>query len=99
MLSWKLAFGAMDYRRFKRLYTVLTVCWIVVCSIGGVAMSPAGGLRTHGHARDVAREWAGYTRDILKDLSGPEFDAIRQSSFFQSLETIMMQAGHRVSSA
>lgn len=101
--SWKLAFGAMDYRRrFKRLYIVLTVCWIGVCSIGGFALSPAGGfgtLRGPSQARAVAREWTGYTRDLLKDLSGPEYAVIRQSAFFQDLASIVTQAGQNVSSA
>jgi hypothetical protein len=93
----------MDYRRrLKRLYTVLTVCWIGVCSIGGFALSPAGGsgiFRGPSQARAVAREWTGYTRDLLKDLSGPEYAVIRQSAFFHDLTSILMQASHSVSSS
>jgi len=93
----------MDYRRrFKRLYTVFTVCWIGVCSIGGFALSPAGGFgsfRGPSQARAVAREWTGYTKDLLKDLSGPEYEVIRQSAFFQDLASTVTQAGHNISSA
>jgi hypothetical protein len=92
MLSWELAFGAMDYRRrFKRLYTVFTLCWIGVCSIGGVAISPAGGVRAHSPTLAA--------RDLIKDLAGPEYEVIRQSSFFQNVAAVFMQAGHRISSA
>ena len=82
----------MDYRkRFKRLYTVLVVCWIGVCSIGGIAVAPARGFGGHGQAR--------VARDIFKDLAGPEYDAIRQSDLFRNVAAVLMQAGHRISSA
>jgi hypothetical protein len=93
--------GAMNDRtKFKRLYMVLTICWVAICCIGGFALSPAGGLGLRGptQARAVAREWVGYSRDFFKDISGPEYAAIRQSAFFQDLASLMMQAGHNLAS-
>jgi hypothetical protein len=88
----RLTFGAMDYRkRLKRFYTVFVLCWIGACSIGGIAVSPARGFGAHGHAR--------VARDIFKNLAGPEYDAIRQSDLFRNLAAVLMQAGHRISSA
>jgi hypothetical protein len=83
----------MDYRRrFKRLYLALTVCWIGVCSIGGIiAVSSAHGLRAY--ARPLA------PRNLLKDLTGSEYEALRQSYFFRNLAGVLIQAGHSVSAA
>jgi hypothetical protein len=91
----------MDYRaKFRRWYTVLTICWIGFCIIGGFALASAGslGLRRPTQARAVAREWVGYSKNILKDISGPEYAFIRQTAFFQDLTSLMMQAGHNLAS-
>ncbi|HEY3824452.1 MAG TPA: hypothetical protein VGL82_07825 [Bryobacteraceae bacterium] len=88
-----------DHTRFKRWYTVLTICWIGACFIAPLALVSAGGsLRGPSQARVVAREWVGYSRDFFKDISGPEYVAIRQSAFFQDLASLMMQAGHNLAS-
>jgi hypothetical protein len=102
MLSFqKLGFDAMDHRTgFKRLYTAFTVCWIGVCLIGGVAVSSAPGTTTPvvpGLA-PVAGEWTGYTRDLVKGLTGSEYDAIRKSYFFRSFAGAVWEAREGISS-
>jgi len=102
MLSFQeLGFDAMDHRTgFKRLYTAFTICWIGVCLIGGVAVSSAPGTTTPivpGQA-PAAGEWTGYTRDLVKGLTGSEYDAIRKSYFFRSFAAVVWEAGQGISS-
>jgi hypothetical protein len=102
MLSFqKMGFDAMDHRTgFKRLYTAFTICWIGVCLIGGVAVSSAPGPTTPivpGQA-PAAGDWTGYTRDLVKGLTGSEYDAIRKSYFFRSFAGAVREAGQSISS-
>jgi|SRR5580692_1189615 hypothetical protein len=102
MLSFqRLGFDAMDHRTgFKRLYTAFTICWIGVCLIGGVAVSSVPGTTTPivpGQA-PPAGEWTGYTRDLVKGLTGSEYDAIRKSYFFRSFAGAVWAARRDISS-
>src|SRR5579863_1111360 len=99
----ELEFDAMDHRKaIKRLYTVFTICWLGVCSIGGVLVAESHGrgmTPTASGQASPAGEWTGYTKDLLKGVAGNEYDAIRKSYFFQNVAATVWEAGHRIRSA
>jgi hypothetical protein len=92
----------MAYRTgLKRLFTVCTLCWLGVCLIGGITVSRAPGRMTmtpvvFGQA-PATGEWTGYTKDLLKGLTGSEYEAIRNSYFFRNVAATVSQARHSIS--
>jgi hypothetical protein len=93
----------MDYRtRFKRFYSVFTICWLGVCLAAGIAVSSAPVRETliptpSGHA-PPAGEWASYTRNLLQGMTGSEYEAMRKSYFFRSVAATVWEAGRSISS-
>lgn len=94
----------MDYRtRFKRLYTVFTFCWLGACLIGGVAVGSAPVRATmipsaSGQPPAVG-EWTSYTRNLLKGITGSEYEAIRNSYFLRNVAAAVWEAKQDISSA
>jgi hypothetical protein len=97
----ELEFGGMDYRtRFKRFCKVFTICWLGVCLIGGIAVSsvPIRGTMV-SIASPVAGGWTSYTKDLIKGLTGSEYDAIRSSYFVRNVAAAAWEAKREIASS
>jgi hypothetical protein len=99
----ELEFDAMDHRKaLKRLYTAFTICWLGVCSVGGVVVAASQGrgtiTPTASGQTPATGEWTGYTKDLLKGIAGSEYEAIRKSYFFQDVAAAVWETGRRISS-